>query len=838
MKASNVFRKFLNGILLFILTIPLFPVQKIHAEIESCYAIISPSSTTTDTQKRYTFTIENQDSGNTATWVNMQVPDGYFELVDASAGGWNSLLEGGQVTYTGGTIAPGQTGNFYFTLKSLTIESTPQIIVQIATQPDGSDVRACDGNLLITIAGSPSSQVSINNVSVSTVTDSSANISFSTNTAATSEIRYGTTTSYGSTKSISSATTSHSYTLDGLTKNTTYHYQVYASANGTNDSSGDQTFTTAAEAGQVITLPTNTPNPTSAPDATPTPIPDRNPPVVTIDPVPVKVAKTAAAITGSAGDNSEISSLQYSVDNGKTWLTIKDVQGMGSQTARFSFTPQIHDGTNSIIVRAKDGSGNTTNSPPVKLAIDLSGPAVTVSSSFEKPFAASPLVSGVAMDTSGVGKIEYSIDGGVNWQAVDTTTDQLGGKKFSFTPPPVDDGDYVVAVRAYDSLGNVSRIFKATMVIDRLPPRFGARMLLLPPHILEEDAQGHIKTIAHAAHRFTVSAIGGANIVELAMTNKTTNEQKKLPLTKSVGTTLWSTDVTFPTPGAYALSLYAKDGGGNELRKDIEIVDVITEGTVVGPKGERVFGRATLYVKDEASGKFVVWDGAPYGQQNPVPFIETSAFSFYPPSGAYYIQVNPAFGYKTARTDVVTLTQSTPLTPSLTLESAFTLHIGPWTFTLPTLTPTKIPLAINPATQEGNRTDSVQGISVPKVVLKAGKKTLSADALNGRRTLLVVTNTWNPQTSGQITMVSQWQKTHSGTTVNVVFPHETQASIDLFTKRGGYTVPMFADRDGDVITAIPYGFAPTYYLVGTDLRVIQKSVGIQTPQDLDALMAK
>ena len=83
-----------------------------------------------------------------------------------------------------------------------------------------------------------------------TVATTTVNIDWTTNEDSSSQIEYGTTTAYGSTTSNDSALTlRHGATITGLTDSTLYHYRALSSdANGNAGTSGDQTFTTLAQA--------------------------------------------------------------------------------------------------------------------------------------------------------------------------------------------------------------------------------------------------------------------------------------------------------------------------------------------------------------------------------------------------------------------------------------------------------------------------------------------------------------------------------------------------------------------------------------------------------------
>ena len=82
----------------------------------------------------------------------------------------------------------------------------------------------------------------------SSVTETTATISWTTDEPGDSSVNYGLDTSYGGAESSASLVVSHSLTLTGLSANTEYHYQVDSTDNSTNTStSTDLVFTTISE---------------------------------------------------------------------------------------------------------------------------------------------------------------------------------------------------------------------------------------------------------------------------------------------------------------------------------------------------------------------------------------------------------------------------------------------------------------------------------------------------------------------------------------------------------------------------------------------------------------
>ncbi len=87
----------------------------------------------------------------------------------------------------------------------------------------------------------------VSNVVVSSITATTATITWTTTSSISSGVQYGLTTSYGSSQSGGSGT-SHSATITGLVSSTTYHFRVGSGS----DYSGDSTFTTLNMVSNVV----------------------------------------------------------------------------------------------------------------------------------------------------------------------------------------------------------------------------------------------------------------------------------------------------------------------------------------------------------------------------------------------------------------------------------------------------------------------------------------------------------------------------------------------------------------------------------------------------------
>lgn len=126
---------------------------------------------------------------------------------------------------------------------------------------------ATSGNYTFTTA-SPADTTApvISNVKVSSITSSSATITWTTNEASTSQVNYGLTTSYGTTTLLDSTpVTSHSVTLSGLSSYTTYDFRVRSSDAAGNEAVSANSNLTTSNTTPRITSATATPSSGSAP---------------------------------------------------------------------------------------------------------------------------------------------------------------------------------------------------------------------------------------------------------------------------------------------------------------------------------------------------------------------------------------------------------------------------------------------------------------------------------------------------------------------------------------------------------------------------------------------
>ena len=207
--------------------------------------------------------------------------------------------------------------------------------------------------------GSTSAPV-ISGVSVSSITTTSATVSWTTDVGSTSQVEYGATTAYGSLTTLaSSLTTSHAQNLTGLTVGTVYHYRVHSkNASGNEAISGDAVFSTNASS-------------------------DTTPPTISITaPSGNATVSGLVTISASASDNVGVSSVQFMVDGANLGSPVTS----SPYTASWD-TSGVTNGVHILTAQAKDAAGNVATAVGISVTVSNSG-TTTPESDFQARCAA------------------------------------------------------------------------------------------------------------------------------------------------------------------------------------------------------------------------------------------------------------------------------------------------------------------------------------------------------------------------------------------------------------------------------------------------------------------
>jgi Bacterial Ig domain/Kelch motif/Galactose oxidase, central domain len=142
-----------------------------------------------------------------------------------------------------GNPVTGAGPNYSISWNTTSVANGAHTLNAIATDTSGNSATSSESVTVNNVALPPPV---ISAVNASSITSSSATITWTTDQASTSQVAYGTTSEYGSLSNLSSTlVTAHAVNLSGLTAGTMYHYQVQSSNSaGTESVAGDFTFVT------------------------------------------------------------------------------------------------------------------------------------------------------------------------------------------------------------------------------------------------------------------------------------------------------------------------------------------------------------------------------------------------------------------------------------------------------------------------------------------------------------------------------------------------------------------------------------------------------------------
>ncbi|HXH27156.1 MAG TPA: redoxin domain-containing protein [Candidatus Acidoferrum sp.] len=465
-------------------------------------------------------------------------------------------------------------------------------------------------------------------------------------------------------------------------------------------------------------------------------------------------------------------------------------------------------------------------------------PIVSITTHLQTPFKQAPTINGTAADVEAVAIIEYSTDGGNNWLPVDKAPN-IGGKStpFSFTPIGLEDGSYVIVVRAIDTSGNMATTLPATLVIDRLDPLIGGNLLSLGPQILAPDQRGIIASLAGVDQKITLSTVGGPTTVVLtAQLTAGHGHTQTFALTRSAGTGLWSGIISFASPGLYNLVSNAIDGAGNKTSQVLTTVDVASPAHTYSQSTHRpVVSTITLYYQEPDSHSWVVWDGADYGQANPQKTDSRGEFKLFLPPGTYYMQAEAA-GYNTLVSSIFTTNQTVPLAAALGLKPLGGLSIGSFHLSLPDFSVQKINLLHQtPSGQEYQH--SLIGKPAPDFNLGAtdGTTVHAADLL-GRPTLITLGATWSSSMSEQLAALNNLQ-VNKDLNILPVALQQSAGAVRAYTSIAGLDLRWLVDPDSTLSQSYGSPSLPTHYFIDRKGIVRHIYIGVLGQKQIEDILS-
>jgi hypothetical protein len=338
-------------------------------------------------------------------------------------------------------------------------------------------------------------------------------------------------------------------------------------------------------------------------------------------------------------DNDKLSAtIFYRNKNQENWVALPENIKLAQKDNSDIFnTTKLDNGSYEIKIVVNDGLINSEM--PVNVFVDNVAPKgeFSINGSFSTNNT-KPSFSGTVFDDfSGIEYIEYSLDES-NWYKAAISQGYEGMKaEFEFQHAfKLPDGDYNVKVRVTDRAGNITYLEPKKLTIDTTPPKIGSNLISSGVLSLFPDESGKIKLFKDNEYKITLAVAGDAKEVILKSNDTVFN----LDFNKSIS--LWEGSLKFNSAGDYALEVTASDAAGNSQTRKINTLEIFDKGYVYDIKNNEKIENAkiALYVLDENSNSWALWDGKAYNQENPQKTEISGEFGFLVPAGKYKLKIS------------------------------------------------------------------------------------------------------------------------------------------------------------------------------------------------------
>lgn len=540
---------------------------------------------------------------------------------------------------------------------------------------------------------------------------------------------------------------------------------------------------------------------------------------------------------------SEDANANSGVSTGHTFLTPLVAEATGNTNTVATPTPAV---TRTPTPRASASPVTSTPQPQVTSpAVQGSGekvpPQIDLQTKLTSVYKEPPMIGGLASDNESVAKIEYSLDGGINWIAVDQAAG-LGRSQasFSFTPKIIDDGNYVVVVRVIDASRNTVLSEKQTLVIDRLAPNIGVSTLLIGSQQVEISTENNLVAVPNISQTIILNAVGGPTQITLVATALRGSKQaQSFALTQSPQTGLWSGLLTFEKLGNYDLTVKAIDGAQNFVERSIGSVNVRESGRVIWSKNRRSVGQAEVTVYTKKNKAFWQrWDAQPFGQSNPQRTDKNGRFNFILPDGEYYISVKAA-GARQFFSHQFSVTSPTIMSTQIELIPNPTLRLGGLSLQLPMLTSMKVD--INKKEIKSNASTNSSNI-IGKELLDMSWQDESAGGikavqLRGKPSVITYYSAWSPGMVSQFNALAEVQK-NSFINVIPVAVFDAPSKVTALIRQQKIDLKTYFDRTGGTLSYFRVISGPTHYFVNRQGVVQQVVTGVLSKEEIETFLAR
>jgi chitinase len=300
----------------------------------------------------------------------------------------------------------------------------------------------------------------------------------------------------------------------------------------------------------IVSLTGNTTTPAPAVDTT-------APAAFIATPVGGSILNGSAAVSVAASDNVAVTRVELYLDNALL-ATVT--------AAPYSFswnTAKVANGNYTLLAKAYDAAGNSTQSSPVALQVfnDLSSPSIALLSPAPGSTVGGVLpVNVAASDDVAVTKVEFYLNGQLH-SALATAP-----YTFNWNTTLLANGPYTLSALAYDGSGNLGRSaeFKVTVFNDSTVP------------VVSIDPVGS----ATPAGSVTLTGLVRDNDAVGSVTVQLGSGLAQ-PATVSGGT--WSLTVSGLSAGTIPITVVATDRSGNSARASSSLVVTAASAPVEGP---------------------------------------------------------------------------------------------------------------------------------------------------------------------------------------------------------------------------------------------------------------
>ena len=549
--------------------------------------------------------------------------------------------------------------------------------------------------------------------------------------------------------------------------------------------------------------------------------------------------KTSLTFSGTAAiEQGTISLVEYTLTEDESWIQAQPVDGsFNGKDEHFTFTtPNLAEGTYTIKARAKSGAGILTQdasyaiqtitiaTTPPKVSLDKISPNPTKNQT--------PTIIGKATSLLvEVSKVEISIDS-KSWQIAK----QLGNT-FSITLNKLEDGNYPILARAFDSAGNIGTSDIQTLIVDTIPPIIGGGVQTLGPQILIPDINGRITIVAGAQTTLVLSMKGGVTKAKIE------GEFGSFPLTPQPESNLWFGNLKFDTKGEKQLKISAVDGADNRTERNLNTILVEDFGKVIdGKKQVPIEGaKVSIYFFETQSKQWILWEGESYGQPNPQKTNKEGAYSFMVPAARYYVEVQKP-GYNSMQSEILDLSETSIINYKFPLSSKpkliFNLPIfGEVILTTPSFAPPQTLPSNATASQSSNIRPKItftRGTPAPKLELPdLNNKKLKLSDFKGKKVFLSFISPWSAQSLEQAAILSKASlKSLSDEKIVAVLLQESIASSETFMKRGNYKFQALVDVNGETAANYKITLLPQNFFIDSEGKIQEVYVGVLSSKQL------